>query len=397
MPHVKEIKDVKVWDEFLLNQPTQVGLFPQSSSWLDFQEALGKKVWHLGLEKTKENHLVGICGLIKNPLPFSYSYLYSPRGPVFNYNFQAFDYRHIFEVTRDYIKDMAPKERALFWCFEPMANLAPLPRQTSGYGSGTGIEATSLHTHRGRHLISRARSTLSRQPKQTTIVDLSLTEDVLCSRLHEKTRYNMRLALRRGVEIRNSLTLPSPTGRGDGGEGELEKFLELLKATAKRDKFKTHAPDYYRLMLNVLGCRASRPVLENVIRKTANDTGGDADGRITTIKMYIKLWLAYVGKEVVAGAIVGYFGDTATYLHGASSYEHRQLMAPNLLHWEIMKAAKQAGYKKYDFWGIDEKKWPGLTRFKRGFAGHEVLYPGTFDLPIKKFWYKLYRLGRKIF
>jgi lipid II:glycine glycyltransferase (peptidoglycan interpeptide bridge formation enzyme) len=69
-------------------------------------------------------------------------------------------------------------------------------------------------------------------------------------------------------------------------------------------------------------------------------------------------------------------------------------MAPHLLHWEIIRQAKQLGYHFYDFWGIDEKKWPGLTRFKKGFGGKIIEYPGTFDLVFNKFWYQLYRLGK---
>ncbi|MDP3244467.1 MAG: peptidoglycan bridge formation glycyltransferase FemA/FemB family protein [bacterium] len=382
---VKEIKDAKVWNDFLLNQPTQAGIFLQSWPWLDFQESLGNKVWRLGIERKGGVSLLGICGLVKNQLPFSKSYFYSPRGPIFAHNFQASEYREIFETARDYIIKIAPSEKALFLRFEPMTNLAPLPRPTGGYGAGNPIEATSLHTHSGRYLISHGHETAQNQPKQTLISDLLLDENVLFSQMHEKTRYNIRLALRHGVKVQSAIRQPA-----DKMQNDFDSFWKLLQGTAKRDRFKTHSQDYYRKMMETLGGSSPTPL------KVRGGEGG---------VMNVQLWLAYVKEEVVAGAIVAYFGDTATYLHGASSYVHRNLMAPNLLHWEIMKAAKQEGYKKYDFWGIDEKKWPGLTRFKKGFAntaspgrsvgsGHIINYPGTFDLPINKFWYKLYRLGR---
>jgi lipid II:glycine glycyltransferase (peptidoglycan interpeptide bridge formation enzyme) len=71
-------------------------------------------------------------------------------------------------------------------------------------------------------------------------------------------------------------------------------------------------------------------------------------------------------------------------------------MGPHLLQWEEIRLVKKQGYRFYDFWGIDEKKWPGVTRFKMGFGGETVTYPGTFDLVFDKFWYQLYNLGKKI-
>jgi lipid II:glycine glycyltransferase (peptidoglycan interpeptide bridge formation enzyme) len=94
-----------------------------------------------------------------------------------------------------------------------------------------------------------------------------------------------------------------------------------------------------------------------------------------------------------------YCGDTATYLHGASSNDARNLMAPYALHWAIIRHAKDKGCSRYDLWGIsDDPKsgWAGITRFKRGWGGKEVCAPGTFDLPISNFWYNVYRLARRM-
>jgi len=121
--------------------------------------------------------------------------------------------------------------------------------------------------------------------------------------------------------------------------------------------------------------------------------------------MFVRLHIAYHDTTPIAAAIVGYFGDTATYLHGASSYEHRSLMGPYTLHWQIMQEAKRDGYHCYDFWGVAIKQqsnkttnqhWEGISRFKLGFGGKIMDYPGTFDLPVSRFWYILYRLGRRI-
>jgi lipid II:glycine glycyltransferase (peptidoglycan interpeptide bridge formation enzyme) len=109
-----------------------------------------------------------------------------------------------------------------------------------------------------------------------------------------------------------------------------------------------------------------------------------------------KIYFAeYEGKVLCANMMI-FYGDTATYLHGGSSSADKNIMAPHLLQWEQIKLAKAKGYKYYDFWGIDEIKWPGVTRFKKGFGGFEVDYGGTWELAITKWKYTLYKLIKRI-
>ncbi len=190
------------------------------------------------------------------------------------------------------------------------------------------------------------------QPSKTIILDISKTEEELLNQMHPKTRYNIQLAKKKGILIEQSQ--------------EIDSFLNLLKETAQKDKFHLHPNDYYRKMLE----------------KT--------DGMV-------KLFLAKHEGKTIAGDLICFFSDTATYLHGASDYKTRQLMAPHLLQWQAVLKAKEMGLKYYDFYGIDQKKWPGVTRFKKGFGGKEVNYPGTYDLIYDSFWYKAYNLIRKIF
>ena len=70
------------------------------------------------------------------------------------------------------------------------------------------------------------------------------------------------------------------------------------------------------------------------------------------------------------------------------------MMAPYYLHWELIKVAKKYGLNNYDFWGIDAKRDPGVTRFKLNWGGQTIEYPGSFDLPVSKFWYLVYKLLR---
>jgi peptidoglycan pentaglycine glycine transferase (the first glycine) len=152
-------------------------------------------------------------------------------------------------------------------------------------------------------------------------------------------------------------------GLGVVGVSDFEKFWSLMSATVNRDGFRLHEKEYYKKMLEV----------EN-----------------------IKLFFAEHQNNILCAGIFSFFGDTAIYLHGASSDENRELMAPHLLQWELIKKAKSLGCKYYDFFGIDEKKWPGVTRFKRGFGGQEMNYPGTFDIIFDKTKYGVYKFLRKI-
>jgi len=117
---------------------------------------------------------------------------------------------------------------------------------------------------------------------------------------------------------------------------------------------------------------------------------------LTVAPDFIKLFLAeYRGRNIAAGFFC-FWGDKVTYLHGASDNEFRNVMAPYLLQWFLILAAKKEGYRYYDFYGLDEKKWPGVTRFKLGFGGRTVEYPGTYDVIFNSAGYRIYNLARKI-
>jgi lipid II:glycine glycyltransferase (peptidoglycan interpeptide bridge formation enzyme) len=187
------------------------------------------------------------------------------------------------------------------------------------------------------------------QPRKTLILDITKSEQELLNQMHYKTRYNIGLAEKKGVRIKRDKNL-------------FEDFWKLMEETTKRDGFKPHPKEYYKKMLEI-------PEVE--------------------------LFGAKFGNKIIAANIVVFYNKTAIYLHGASDYEHRNLMAPHLLQWEQIKEAKKRGCAEYDFWGIDEQKWPGVTRFKKGFGGQEVIYPGAYDLIFQPAWYKIYKLVKK--
>lgn len=194
--------------------------------------------------------------------------------------------------------------------------------------------------------------TIDIQPSKTLILDLTKPEEKLSKEMHQKTRYNIKLSEKKEIKIVES------------GLGRFDDFWQLMDQTGERDNFRPHGIDYYKKML---------------------------EAESNFIKLY---FVEYKGKPVATG-IFSYFGDMATYLHGASANHSREIMAPYFLHWQIVKLAKKNGYKYYDLFGINEKRWPGVTRFKKGFGGFEQDYPGTFDLVFDQNWYSIYKMIRK--
>lgn len=198
------------------------------------------------------------------------------------------------------------------------------------------------------------RSSKNIQPPRTVILDLERSEEELLAAMHHKTRYNIKVAERNDLKL---------VFRKD-----VDAFWKLLRQTAKKDNFSTHSKEYYEKLCNTPGMMVETAFVEH--------EGVSIAGAI---------WLAH--------------GDTAYYLHGAMDRnpKYKPMMAPYLMQWELAKTAKKYNMKYYDFWGIDANKWPGVTRFKLGWGGRQVEYPGAFDLSIRPFWFLVYRIVRKIF
>ncbi|MFH1822429.1 MAG: peptidoglycan bridge formation glycyltransferase FemA/FemB family protein, partial [Patescibacteria group bacterium] len=292
--------------------------------WGEFQEQVGNKIIRLGVEENGE--ILAAATLIKKTLPMGKSYFYCPRSPI-GQTARQLDTRQL-EFLFNEVEKIAKKENAIFLRFEPGIKF-PI----------SNFQFPIFHT-------------IDVQPSKTLVLDLSKVEDELLKNMHQKTRYNIRLAEKKGVKIEEAQNVAI----------YFEEFWKLMRETVERDNFRLHGKDYYKKMLEL---------------------------------DFIKLYLAEYEGKIIAGNIMAFFGDTVTYLHGASSNQYRNVMAPYLLQWHCLKLAKEMGYKYYDFSGIDEKKWPGVTRFKKGFGGQEIKYPGTFDLVFENGWYSVYKMVRK--
>lgn len=194
------------------------------------------------------------------------------------------------------------------------------------------------------------------QPDHTLLLDLSPSEDDILKQMKPKGRYNIKLAEKKGVTIHKST--------------DTAHFYRILSETTSRDGFHGHNQEFYQNMLDSLGKHAT-------------------------------LYLAEFEGQVIAGCLNTFYKNTATYYYGASSNEHRNVMAPYLLHWHAIVEAKAKGYKTYDFFGIAPENavnhaWAGVTEFKKKFGGTEVSYQKPQEFVFKKALYYLYRTYKKV-
>ncbi len=344
------------------------GSFLQSFEWGEFQKSLGRKIWRIKNDDFQ-------ASIIQHRLPFGRNYLYCPRGPVFD--FQRSNLQNI--IAR--LKEVRPPEMkgVIFFRIDPEVMM--------GQGSEDILKEFDFR-----------KSFKEIQPKRTLILDLTKSENEILAGMHQKTRYNIRVAERHGVKFSifpsdfacertrwragNSQFSINPKMSNDQN---FEIFWKLLEQTTKRDKFRPHPKNYYQKMLGTLS-EVESPNISAI-----------SGGSTSENKSVAKLFLAEYQNKIIAANIVIFFGNRATYLHGASDFEYRNLMAPYLLHWQQILEAKKGGLSEYDFWGIDEKKWPGLTRFKKGFGGKELEYIGAWDLVFDKKLYRVYKAGNRCF
>lgn len=259
------------------------------------------------------------------------NYQYSPRGPIISKN--------EVESFWSLVEKIKEKFKPIFFRFEPGLELMEALK-------GGGLNKYKL------------KKTIDLQPSQTLLIDLSLSEEEILKAMQQKTRYNIRLAAKKGIKVIEVINEAI-------SEIDFSDFWRLMKKTANRDGFRIHSEAHYKNLL-------------------------------TSSKGVIKLFFAqYQGQRIAAG-LFALYGDKVIYLHGASDNEFRNLMAPYLLQFEIIKKAKLEGFNFYDFYGIDEKKWPGVTRFKKGFGGFIYNYAGTYDLVFRPGLYFLYNFLRNL-
>ena len=298
----------------------------QHPLWQAFQQVLGRKTWMLKTEHTS-------ALIVRHPLPFGLSWLEIPRGPLVEKG------KSIDRLMEEVVV-LAKSEKAIFVRMSPCEEF-----RISNFES-----RISSHDH---------------HPQTTLVLDLNLDEEDLLRQMKPKGRYNIKVAEKNGVTVREY-------------QG-VDAFYELLKKTTGRDGFSSNSKAYYQKMLQALGANA-------------------------------QLLMAGKDGKAIAGGIFVYLDNVGTYYYGASDHECRNLMAPYLLQWEAIKEAKRRGCKTYDFLGIAPEHapserpgwagknhpWAGVTEFKKKFGGTVVQYPQATELVIQPVWYWIYSLYKKL-
>ena len=202
------------------------------------------------------------------------------------------------------------------------------------------------------------------QPTSTVIVDLAVDEAQVLARMKSKTRYNIRLARRRGVEV---AVAPASEALG----APLAEWYRLYRDTAARHHITAHGKHYFATLFE-LAAEAARP------------------------EPQLYLISARHGGEPVGGIVVSVCGEMARYLYGASTLRHRALMGNYALQWAAMRLARDQGCRAYDLYGISpsadgDHPWAGLYRFKTGFGGSIEHRCGCWDYPVRPLPYLLFR------
>jgi len=194
--------------------------------------------------------------------------------------------------------------------------------------------------------------------KYTFILDLTKSEDELLSAMHPKTRYNIRVAQKHNVVVKE-----------DNSPEAFIEYLRLTEETTSRQRFYAHNINYHKTMWDIL------------------HNAGIAH-----------LFTASLKGKVLSTWIIFVWEDTVYYPYGSSGRDHREVMAPTLLLWEIARWAKKKGLEKFDLWGAlgpnpnEKDPWYGFHRFKQGFNPRLVEFVGSYDLVINKPLYILYAI-----
>jgi lipid II:glycine glycyltransferase (peptidoglycan interpeptide bridge formation enzyme) len=189
-------------------------------------------------------------------------------------------------------------------------------------------------------------------------IDLTKPEEEHLKSFSSKTRYNLRLAKKHGVEVME-----------DNSDKAFDKYLELTRETVERQGFFAHTERYHRLMWKYL----------YEIPKTQNSKNPIA-----------RLLIARYKNEIITTWIIFVYEDFLYYPYGASSEKYKNVMANNLMMWEAIRYGKALGLKIFDLWGREPGK--GFTKFKEGYNPNVVEFLGTWDLVINKPLYYIYRV-----
>ncbi|HEX7586155.1 MAG TPA: peptidoglycan bridge formation glycyltransferase FemA/FemB family protein [Patescibacteria group bacterium] len=370
------------------------GGFLQSEEWRKFQEAVERKTFNVSLPSPPtllprgEGELFFWANIIEHELPLVGKYFYIPRGPVTCHPEQSAT------ESKDLIQLDSSRSLSALGGLGMTKLVSLAKKENAGWIRFDAINLQILSLMQKNWRVRQAPHDM--QPKEIFVIDITKSKEDLLAEMKSKTRYNIKLAQKHEVKVischpelvsgSNKLDSGSEAGMTDG---YIDEFLRLIKTTAKRDGITPHPDEYYQKMFETIPA-------EN-----------------------IKLYVAEYDGKVIAANIVIFYGRVATYLHGASDNEYRNVMAPYLLQWQALLDAKAAGCEKYDLGGVKiphpqtpspsgrgwleesgegKSSWAGITRFKTGFSSisEPIKFPGSYDIVLNPFRYNLYRILQRI-
>lgn len=283
------------------------------------------------------------------------SILYTPKGPLLDWTDEALRTRVL-----DDLQAFARKESAIFLKADPDVLLGTgIPASGGAISDLTGQAIMAELQQRGWRYSSE-----QIQFKNTVFLDLRPTEEELLGQMKQKTRYNIRLAQKKGVRLR--IGTPDDFGR----------LYKIYAETSLRDGFVIREEGYYKTVWEIFTVSAQSSVT-------------------TSPLPHAEPLIAEVDGEPVAAIFIFYFAGRAYYVYGMSRHVHREKMPSYFLQWEAIKRAKMKGCSIYDLWGapdvFDESDslW-GVYRFKEGLGGGVLRTIGAWDFAPRPFRYKLY-------
>ena len=283
------------------------------------------------------------------------SILYAPKGPLLDWANASLCER----VLND-LQSFAKKQGAIFLKLDPDVLLGTgVPSADGSTEDRLGADLQTELTRRGWVF-----SADQIQFRNSVLIDLTASEDDMLAHMKQKTRYNVRLAEKKGVTVRVGTT------------DDLPMLYKMYAETSVRDGFVIRDENYYQTVWKSFMSNAQSPITNHQLPSA------------------IPL-IAEVDHEPIAGLFLFMFSGRAYYVYGMSRDAHREKMPTYLLQWDAMKRAKAAGCTVYDLWGAPEtfdesdSMW-GVYRFKEGLGGRVVRTLGAWDYAPNKFWYKMY-------
>ena len=340
MRFLRNEEDKKKYKEFL--EGNKNCNFQQSLEWAEVKKPNWKP--EVILAEDEDKNIIGsLCVWIRK-MPIFGNLMYAPRGPVCDH--------HDIEVMRqltDGAKELAKEYKAIVLRIEPDV-------------LSSDEKFREIAKELGYKIKDNAKDFKDEiQPRYVFRLDIKgKTEEEVMKNFKQKWRYNIRLATKKGVEIK------------EGTREDLKDFHKIMIETGNRDGFITRPLEYFEKMYDNMAPN------------------------------HMKLLMAYYEGKPISGVIPIFYGNKTWYLYGASSNQHRNLMPNYLLQWEMIKMAIARHDDIYDFRGVSgvvDETHPqyGLYRFKQGFGATFTEFLGEIYIPYKPLRYRLYRFSEKAF